>query len=78
MNTLGGSTQTFSNVFIMTAHCVVLLARRLAFFALQQEAFAFATRDFEVTDDQLLEFYDRVGSALGVEPKRRDPWIFET
>ncbi len=50
----------------------------LAFFALQQEAFAFATRTFEVTDDQLLEFYDRVGSALGVEPKCRDPWLFDT
>lgn len=50
----------------------------LAFFALQQEAFAFATRAFEVTDNQLLEFYDRVGSALGVEPKSRDPWLFDT
>lgn len=50
----------------------------LAYLSLQQEGFEIATRAFEVTDDQLLAFYDRVGSALGVEPKSRDPWIFET
>jgi hypothetical protein len=50
----------------------------LAHFALQQEGFDFATRSFELSDDELLSFYDRIGSALGVEPKSRDPRLSDT
>ncbi|MFZ4596034.1 MAG: hypothetical protein ACOYOF_17375 [Verrucomicrobiaceae bacterium] len=43
----------------------------LAYFALQQvDPFEFAVKEFHVTDDELLEFYYRVGSSLGIEPKR--------
>jgi len=42
----------------------------LAYFALQQEAFQFAPKQFQITDEELLEFYYRVGSSLGIEPKR--------
>lgn len=41
----------------------------LAYFALQQEAFQFAPEQFRITDEELLEFYYRVGSALGMEPE---------
>lgn len=42
----------------------------LAYFALQQEAFQSAPKQFQITDEELLEFYYRVGSALGIEPDR--------
>jgi hypothetical protein len=50
----------------------------IAFFALQQEAFEPATAAFRVSDAELLEFYFRLGSALGVEPKSRDLWLSDT
>lgn len=50
----------------------------LAYFALQQEAFEPATAAFRVSDAELLEFYFRLGSALGVEPLCRDSWLSDT
>jgi len=40
-----------------------------AYFALQQDSFEFGTKQFQITDDELLEFNYRVGSAQGVDAK---------
>ena len=40
-----------------------------AYFVLQQDSFEFGTKQFQITDDELLEFNYRVGTTLGVDAK---------